>query len=64
MLDGLRRLIKNDYKFTKSEASKANTDEIMRGSCNIIDFLEDRNAVVFRENASVSSRILYDKYYR
>jgi len=64
MLDGLRRLIKNDYKFTRSEASKANTEEIMRGSCNIIDFLEDRNAVVFRENASVSSRILYDKYYR
>lgn len=64
MLDGLRRLINNNYQFTRSAASKANTEEIMRGSCNVIDFLEDKNAVIFKEGVCISSRNLYDKYYR
>lgn len=62
MLDGLRRLIKNNFRFTLSENSKYNVEEILRESCNVIDFLEDENAVVFEPDAYVASKKLYEMY--
>lgn len=62
MLDGLRRLIANNFRFTISDKTKANVEEIMRGSCNVIDFLEDENSVAFEPDAKVTSKKLYEMY--
>ena len=62
LLDGLRRLIRNDYRFTVSEKAKTNVEEIMRGSCNIVDFLEDKDAVAFEPDAQATGKLLYEKY--
>ena len=63
MYDGLLRLIKNNYKFTISEKSKANVKETMQDSCNITEFLADADRVMYGEKLCVSSATLYDSYY-
>lgn len=62
MLDGLRRLIRNKFRFTLSEKARNNVEEIMRSNCNVIDFLEDKNYIVFEPDARVSSKRLYEMY--
>lgn len=62
MLDGLRRLIRNKFRFTLSEKTRNNVEEIMRSNCNVIDFLEDKNYIVFEPDARVSSKRLYEMY--
>lgn len=63
MLDGLRRLIKNNFKFTISQKAKNNLDEMLKDSCNIVEFLEDKNAVAFEPDAKVTSCKLYEMYF-
>ncbi|MBP3854428.1 MAG: DNA primase [Ruminiclostridium sp.] len=59
---GLQRLIKNNYEFTISEKTKLNLQEIIKDSCNIIDFLSDNERIVISEGYSVTSRDLYNSY--
>jgi len=61
-LDGLRRLIKNNFKFTMSEKTKRNLEEMLKESCNIVEFLEDKNSVAFEKDAKVSSCKLHEMY--
>lgn len=60
MLDGLRRLIANGYKFTESEKTRANAADALADNCNIIEFLGE--AVGFDKSKAVSSRLLYSVY--
>lgn len=64
MYDGLRRLIENRYRFTLSEKAKQNVRESMRDNCNIPEFLEDTDRVVYGETYRVTSSALYDCYLR
>ena len=54
--DGLRRLIRNGYKFTESAKTRANAAEALVENCNIIEFLGE--AVGFDKSKAVSSRLL------
>ena len=62
MLEGLQRLIKNNYCFTVSDKSKRNVADMMADNCNVIDFLKDANTVMFGEDRQISSMALYDAY--
>lgn len=61
-LDGLIRLIENDYTFTESSRIVDNLEEAKRESNNVIDFLESEGYISFEENASVSTDNLYYVY--
>ena len=60
MLDGLRRLIKNNFRFTVSEKTRANVAEAVAENCNIVDFLAE--AAVLSESSSISSTTLHRVY--
>ena len=60
MLDGLRRLIKNNFRFTVSEKTKENVAEAVAENCNIVDFLAE--AAVLSESSSISSNTLHRVY--
>ena len=61
-LEGLHRLVKNDFSFTVSERAAANVDTIKRSSNNVIDFMESEGYFRFKADYSVSSKELYDIY--
>lgn len=60
MLDGLRRLIKNGYKFTESDKTRRNIADALTDNCNIIEFLNE--AVRFDKNKRVPSKMLHEFY--
>lgn len=62
MFAGLQRLIQNQFRFTISEKSKRNIADMMTDNCNIIDFLQDENAVFFGADKQISSMSLYEAY--
>ncbi len=62
MFDGLRRLIRNNFRFTISEKTKRNISEIMSDNCNIPEFLEDRSYISFGSGYSESTQALYSAY--
>lgn len=64
MYDGLLRLLANNYRFTISERARQNVMETMQDNCNITEFLEDTDRVMYGEKLCVSSAALYDSYYR
>lgn len=62
MFDGLRRLIKNNFRFTISEKTRHNITEIMADNCNIPEFLHDRSYISFGNEYSESTQALYSAY--
>lgn len=62
MFDGLRRLIRNNFRFTISEKTRRNIAEIMSDNCNISEFLEDRSYISFGSGYSESTQALYSTY--
>ncbi len=64
MYDGLLRLLANNYRFTISDRARQNVMETMQDNCNITEFLEDTDRVMYGEKLCVSSAALYDSYYR
>ena len=62
-LQGLERLIKNNYKFTVSEQTMQNIEQAKRESNNIIAFMESGRVVIDRNNARyITARELYRIY--
>ncbi len=59
---GLRRLIKNNYKFTISEKSRDNLAQMKEDNCNIISFLNDEQLIRFGEDLECSTADLYSAY--
>ncbi len=61
-LEGLHRLIRNDYKFTVSEAAKENMEAAVADGNNIIEFLDSEGYIRFETDSTVSSKDLYVVY--
>ena len=61
-LEGLTRLLRNNYKFTVSARAAGNLDTVKRSSNNVLDFLESEGYFCFKADAEVSSRCLYEVY--
>lgn len=64
MLDGLKRLQANNWKFTVSEKQRQQEQAYKEDSFNLLAFLNDREWIVFDPTASVTSRELYTAYCR
>ena len=62
-LQGLERLIKNNYKFTVSEQAMQNIEQAKRESNNIIAFMESGRVVIDHSNTRyITARELYRIY--
>ncbi len=63
-LEGLRRLIDNDYRFTASKRAERNLREAMESGNNIISFMESSGYIRLEVNTTATSRNLYRVYCR
>lgn len=61
-LEGLRRLMNNDFRFTISEKTAENLRNSMKDSSNIISFFEDEQFVKFGKDLECSTADLYSGY--
>ena len=64
MVEGLNRLIANDYKLTESERTRDNLKEDMEDSNNIAQFLESDGYIRLEEGTAARSVHLYAAYKR
>ena len=64
MVEGLKRLIANDYKLTESERTRNNLKEAMEDSNNIAQFLESDGYIRLEEGTAARSVHLYAAYKR
>ena len=62
-MDGLHRLIENDFSFTKSERARQNIEQARLESNNVLAFLQDKDEVCYGESLSASSADLYSTYF-
>ena len=63
-LEGLNRLICNDFRFTLSSSAKANSQQSMESGNNMLAFLKSEGYIHFNTDLVISSRQLYDIYRR
>ena len=63
-LEGLKRLLKNKYRFTISERAKKNLHEAMESGNNIIAFMQSSGYIRLEENTTATSKNLYQAYCR
>lgn len=63
-LEGLHRLIENNYEFTVSDRMKQNLEEMKKTDNNIYDFLESDGYIQYESHTSASSKDLYFAYCR
>ena len=61
-IEGLKRLIANNYVFTESERSRASLEEVRKDANNIIEFLHTEGYIRFRADAMITSKNLYAIY--
>lgn len=61
-LEGLRRLIENEYQFTVSEAAKETMEDAVVDGNNIIGFLDSSGYIEFNVDSTASSKGLYTAY--
>lgn len=61
-IEGLQRLVRNNFKFTESERVKANREAVKRDSNSIFDFMESEDYVRLKADAFTSSKELYAVY--
>lgn len=61
-LEGLRRLIANNYHFTVSERARENMAEAVSDGNNAIDFMKSEGYIRLKADAEASSRDVYAVY--
>ena len=61
-LEGLHRLIDNDYRFTISDTAKENMTAAVSEGNNIVEFLQSEGYIRFKADFEASSRDLYSVY--
>ena len=61
-LEGLHRLISNNYRFTISGRAKENISVVVREANNIVDFLISDGYIQFKADSEASTRDLYAAY--
>lgn len=62
LIEGLERLIANNYVFTESNRAKANREAVQSNSCNAIEFFESEGFIRFSPEGSITSKELYEVY--
>lgn len=62
MLEGLHRLIENNYQFTISKRARENIASAVRNANNIVDFLASEGYVGFKADYEASTKDLYAAY--
>ncbi len=62
MLEGLNRLIANNYQFTISERAMDNLNTIANNSRNYLDFMASEGYIEFQEGYKASTKALYETY--
>ncbi len=62
MLEGLQRLIANNYQFTISNRAKANIDSIVRYANNVVDFMASVGYVAYKADYTAPTKHLYEAY--
>ena len=61
-LEGLHRLLVNNYRFTISDRAEENISVVVREANNIVDFLASAGYVQFRADSEAATRDLYAVY--
>ena len=61
-LEGLHRLIVQNYHFTISERARQRMEEARKEDNNILDFLESSGYIRFEQNTTATSKALYTAY--
>ena len=61
-LEGLHRLISQDYNFSVSERTRQRLEEAKKEDNNILDFLESKGYILFEENTYATSKQLFAAY--
>ena len=64
MIEGLNRLIANDYEFTISDRTRNNLKEAMEDGNNVAEFLESTGYIRLEEGTTARSVHLYAAYKR
>ena len=63
-LEGLHRLIGNNYQFSISGKARENMETVKRSSNNVIEFLQSEGYIRFRADSEASSKAIYEVYTR
>lgn len=61
-LDGLRRLLQNNYRFTISSKAAESMSALRRENDNVLQFLESEGYIEFKPGAQASSKLIYEAY--
>ena len=61
-LEGLQRLVANNFKFSESDRIRENREAVKRDNNNIFDFMESDGYIRLRADASISSKDFYEIY--
>ena len=61
-LEGLRRLIRNNYHFTISERTKVNMESAIKEGNNIVEFMESEGYFCFKADSQITSKDFYAIY--
>ena len=61
-LEGLRRLIANDYRLTLSDRARENMSEAVSDGNNAVDFMKSEGYIRLKSDAEASSRDVYAVY--
>ena len=61
-LEGLRRLIRNDFQFTISDRAGANMEAAVADGNNIVEFMKSEGYFRLKADSEVSSKAIYDVY--
>ena len=61
-LEGLQRLVANNFQFTESDRIRENREAVKRDNNNIFDFLESEGYIRRKADASISSKDFYEIY--
>ena len=63
-LEGLHRLIGNNYQFSISGKARENMETVKRSSNNVIEFLQSEGYIRFKADSEASSKAIYEAYTR
>ena len=61
-LEGLQRLVANNFQFTESDRIRENREAVKRDNNNIFDFMESEGYIRRKADASISSKDFYEIY--
>ena len=61
-LEGLQRLVANNFKFTESQRTRDNREAVRRDNNNVFDFLESEGYIRLKADCTISSKDLYEIY--